>query len=119
MGEKYIEITVSDKSEYVVEGAKLDCQFGSHMTKIKMPYSHGAFLKEKPQLNVKDSKRGTNITGFKTCSKMLAPCTPMINTKWINLEDCKLKIGGEEALVKDAVLFCAVGGRIIIVDSGQ
>ena len=118
MVEKAIEVT-SRPSEYVVRGAKIRCRRGSNMEVINIPSSHGVLIKDKYQLNVADSKPGINIRSFGLCRITDTVCTPSIRTKWVNLYDTNLLIEEEEALIKDAILFCTQGGMIEIIDSGQ
>lgn len=118
MVEKALELT-SRLSEYVVRGATIRCRKGSSPEVINIPYSHGVYLRDKPQLKVTDSKPGVNIKSFGLCSITETVCKPNIKTKWVNLHDVNLLIEEEEALIKDAILFCTQGGRIEIIDSGQ
>ena len=54
---------------FVVRGAKVYCTYGTHITKLDMPLTHGAFLHEKPMLNALDCKVGINynIAPFGIC----------------------------------------------------
>lgn len=108
-------------SEYVVRGACIVCSMGSASDVINMPYSHGVFLKDNPQVNIADSSGGLNIISFGVCSRSVPPppCTPAIAMDWINLQETKLQVGSDTALIKDAVVFCTFGGKIEITDSGQ
>jgi hypothetical protein len=116
--EKYLD-DGTEIIEYVVRGGIIQCSAGSSTDVLNMPYSHGVFLKDQPQLNIKDSNSGENVISFGFCSIKLAGCSPSLPDDWINGAKTKLKIAGEEALLKDACLFCAVGGEITIVTSGQ
>ena len=106
-------------TEYVVRGGTVNCSAGSHPDVLNMPYSHGVFLKDQPQLNITDSNSGKNIISFGGCGIKLGKCVPALPSDWVNLSVTKLRIDDEEALMKDAVLFCAIGGKITISDSGQ
>lgn len=110
-----------DIAEYVVRGGTMSCTLGSAPDRLNMPYSHGVFLKDKPQLNVTDSKGGSNIICFGTCSRSVPPpvCTPTIATNWVNMSDTKLRIEEKEALIDNALVFCIYGGTIRITDNGQ
>lgn len=118
MVEKYLECD-TNITEYVVRGGTVRCSAGSHPDVLNMPYSRGVFLKCQPQLNITDSNAGTNIISFGGCSITLGGCVPSFASNWINTSTTKLRIDNEEALMKDAKLFCTVGGRISITDSGQ
>ena len=116
--EKYLKGT-SDITEYVVRGGTINCSLGTLPDVLNMPYSHGVFLKDQPQMNIADSVSGSNIICFGGCTVTKSKCVPSIATKWINMAGTKLKIDGEDALLKNANLICVIGGRITISDSGQ
>ena len=54
---------------YVVRGAKIYCTRGSHIRKLDMPASHGAYIRDKAMMNEKDCKVGIeqNIPPFGAC----------------------------------------------------
>lgn len=110
-----------NKTTYVVRGAVISCSLGSAKDVLNLPLSHGVYLKGKAQLNVADSKPGTNIISFGTCKRSSPPpvCTPSICTKWINHLDTNLIIDKEKALLKDANVTCVFGGIISIEQDGQ
>lgn len=116
--ERYLE-HVENIAEYVVRGAKIKCTSGYSTDVLNMPYSHGVFLRDQPQLNVKDSKSGSNIVSFGFCSKKEAICKPELTDNWINNSETNLKVANEYALLKNACLFCGLGGKITINTSGQ
>ena len=118
MLEKYLD-DGTEIIEYVVRGGIIQCFAGSSTDVLNMPYSHGVFLKDQPQLNIKDSNSGTNVISFGFCSIKQAACVPVLPDDWVNGSKTKLKIAKEEALLKDACLFCGVGGEITILTSGQ
>jgi len=118
MVEKYLTCN-NNIAECVVRGGKVECAAGAKPDVLNMPYSHGVFLKNQPQLNISDSKGGVNIFSFGSCSITTGPCVPAFATDWINTSNTKLRIDQKEALLKDAVLFCTVGGKVTITDSGQ
>lgn len=118
MVEKYLECG-GNITEYVVRGGKTRCTSGSHPDVLNMPYSHGVFLKGQPQMNIADSNTGMNVISFGTCAITRAKCVPALPADWVNLSVTKLRIDDEEALMKDAKLFCTIGGKISITDSGQ
>lgn len=54
---------------YVVRGATIYCTCGSHMRKLDMPASHGAYIRDKAMMNKADCKVGIdqNIPPFGAC----------------------------------------------------
>lgn len=54
---------------YVVRGAKIYCTCGSHIRRLDMPASHGAYIRDKAMMNEKDCKVGIdqNIPPFGAC----------------------------------------------------
>jgi hypothetical protein len=118
MVEKYLTCE-NNITEYVVRVGKVRCAAGLKPDVLNMPYSHGVFLKGHPQLNITDSKAGVNIFSFGSCSILQGPCAPSFERDWINNSITKLRIDGEEALLKDGILFCIHGGKVSIIESGQ
>jgi hypothetical protein len=110
-----------DLSKYVVRGAMVKCTLGTCPDVLNMPFSHGVFLKDKPQLNVADSVSGANIKCFGACAKSSPPppCTPVFCGQWINVHKTHLKIENKDALIQDANLMCASGGIVSIETCGQ
>lgn len=58
---------------YVVRGALLHCQYGSHCRRMNLPRCHGVYTMKKPIVFKQDCKGGTegadiNITTFGVCS---------------------------------------------------
>jgi len=61
------------KLAYVVRGALLHCQYGSHYRRLNLPRCHGVYTLKKPLMFKKDCVAGTegadiNITTFGVCS---------------------------------------------------
>lgn len=55
--------------EYLVRGALLSCDCGSHKRKMNLPKSHGAVVGlEEPLVHAKDSLSEDNITFFGVCT---------------------------------------------------
>ncbi len=104
MGEKY---------PFLVRGAKLRCNMGSHARKMNLPVCHGVYSGKHPLVHDEDSVLMENITTFGVCSapsnpaqasgaKVLLvgedgknvkgpPCTPTLMPKWMNAHP-KVKI---------------------------
>ena len=58
---------------YVVRGALLHCQYGSHCRRMNLPLCHGVYTMKKPLVFKRDCKGGTegadiNIPTFGVCS---------------------------------------------------
>jgi hypothetical protein len=126
------------KEWYIVHGARIKCDFGSHVQRINLPVSHGAYVNGQAALCATDNKSGENIPCFGVCGSkhnrsaepltLLAqgfshktvtgkPCVPVVG-EWQNTKEGVL-IWGEEALTTASYLICNKGGRISFEDSGQ
>lgn len=121
---------------YIVRGAKMRCDKGSHARKINLPVSHGSYVGKNPKMNKTDRKEdnisyfgichgecpssgediylvaenGGTITGKKCCVKILKD--------WMNAKEDTL-VEGEPALTTDSVLICKYGGKIKFETNGQ
>ncbi|BFH17780.1 DUF4280 domain-containing protein [Paenibacillus melissococcoides] len=124
-----------DKKSYVVAGAILKCSFGTQPTRLKTPLSHGVYIKNKAQMNIKDYKPGVNIIHFGNCSSpdnpavqnsslvdvfgvKKAPCIPLINMPWLNGKSDVL-VENEPALLNTCTTRCIHCGLIQIENDGQ
>ena len=58
---------------YVVRGARIFCQYGTHIRRLDMPAAHGAFIRDKAMMNEDDCKVGLdyNIAPFGGCHSPL------------------------------------------------
>lgn len=58
------------EKEYLVRGALMRCNCGSHVRRLNLPKSHGVYENERPQMNASDSLPGDslNIPTFGVCS---------------------------------------------------
>ncbi|MBY0086119.1 DUF4280 domain-containing protein [Brevibacillus brevis] len=63
----------AERKSYVVVGAILSCSNGSKVSRLKMPFSHGVFVKGKPQMNIMDFVPNVNIMPFGKCSSLKNP----------------------------------------------
>lgn len=123
------------QESYVVAGAILSCSCGTQLTRLKIPFSHGVYIKEKPQLNIDDYLPGVNIINFGNCTNQLnpavkngkvdvegvqkAPCVPVITGPWVNGKSDVL-IEGKPALLSPCTNTCMYAGSLIkIEDDGQ
>lgn len=121
---------------YVVRGAKMKCDKGTHKRKINLPASHGTYSNESPMMNKNDNVVEENISYFGICKGgcpssgdiTLAKenggtvtgkkCQVMILAEWANTKEDTI-VGGAPALTTDSILICAYGGIIKFVTDGQ
>ncbi|CAI8959740.1 conserved hypothetical protein [Brevibacillus sp. IT-7CA2] len=100
-----------------------------------MPFSHGVFVKGKPQMNIMDFVPNVNIMPFGKCNNLknpvvasataanngvltLMPCTPVMTMPWIDGKPDKM-VGGHLALLNKSTNMCFHCGLIKIEDDGQ
>lgn len=124
-----------EKQSYVVAGAILSCSFGDKFNRLKMPFSHGVYIKGKPQMNIMDYVPNVNIMPFGKCSSLSnpsvasataanngvltpQPCTPMTTMPWIDGKTDVL-VEGQPALLNKCTNCCLYAGIIKIEDDGQ
>ena len=126
-----------DASSYIVRGAKMVCNCGSHARKINLPVSHGSYVNKKPMMNQWDSVPIKNIPEFGVCNSpanpsnapvTLAgedgapvtgkPCVPAILSCWMDTKE-DTKVEGFAALTTDSKLVCSLGGIITFKSDGQ
>jgi Domain of unknown function (DUF4280) len=125
----------AERKSYVVVGAILSCSSGSQLSRLKMPFSHGVFVKGKPQMNIMDFVPNVNIMPFGKCSNLKnptvasatsanngvltpMPCTPVMTMPWIDGKADKM-VGGHPALLNKSTNMCFHCGLIKIEDDGQ
>ncbi|MEC0245991.1 DUF4280 domain-containing protein [Paenibacillus chitinolyticus] len=121
---------------YVVRGAYIQCQYGTHKRHINLPNSHGSYVNEKPMMNEEDFKPD-NISHFGICTSPLnqsgetiylisesgetisgKPCLPSILAKWTYSKETT-KVAGKPALTTDSELHCELQGVIKFLNDGQ
>lgn len=122
---------------YIVRGAKMHCEFGSHDRKINLPVSHGSYVNDKPMMNMKDNKPVENIAYFGVCTSGNCTnsenvdlvkedgqtvsgikCCPVILAEWLNAKEDTV-VDGYGALTTKSQLICACKGKITFVTNGQ
>jgi Domain of unknown function (DUF4280) len=125
----------AERKSYVVVGAILSCSNGSKLSRLKMPFSHGVFVKGKPQMNIMDFIPNVNIMPFGKCSSLKnpavasataanngvltpMPCTPLTTMPWIDGKADKV-VGDHPALLNKSTNMCFHCGLIKIEDDGQ
>lgn len=127
-----------DKYYYVVRGAEIFCDCGSHMRKLNLPVSHGSFVGDKPMMHERDCKVEENISSFGICYSEKnqsgetiylismdnqqiqgKPCCPeLLGDTWTKTKS-KVKVDGESALTTDSEMYCKLGGIIKFASNGQ
>ena len=107
-------------TEYVVEGATLECTMGIASGRLLVPSPHGIELRGKNRANIGDAKPFVNIPSFGGCTIISPPkpCTPACTMWYGGKTDTHLQ--GLPALLTTGKLICTAGGGLItITDSGQ
>ncbi|GIO31563.1 MULTISPECIES: DUF4280 domain-containing protein [Paenibacillus] len=127
-----------DKQFYVVRGADIFCDCGSHSRKLNLPESHGSYVNGKPMMNELDCVPEVNISKFGICNHPSnesgetiylismdgqqiqgKPCLPkLLGTSWSKTKT-KVKVDGQSALTTESELYCALGGTIKFASNGQ
>jgi len=102
---------------YVVAGAMSKCVAGSCDARLRLPLSHGVFINEKAQLNIKDCLPEKNIPQYGICSILGGPCAPA-TVEWFEGKT-DTHIEKQDALLSTSFTMCGVGGQIIILTDGQ
>lgn len=135
-----IQQSSAERKSYVVVGAILSCSSGSQLSRLKMPFSHGVFVKGKPQVSIMDFVPNTNIMPFGKCSSLKnpavasataanngvltpMPCTPLTTMPlttmpWMDGKADKM-VDGHPALLNKSTNMCFHCGLIKIEDDGQ
>lgn len=129
-------------AEYLVRGAIMACDQGTHTRKLGLLESHGAYLEGKPQIYSDDSIEGVNINYFGICklghvsnSEEITlikcgndgvkgstvtgcKCIPKIVGSWRNCKEDNA-LNGVQVVTTESYLVCQYGGIIEPVSSGQ
>jgi hypothetical protein len=80
-------------SEYLVRGAYLGCEYGTHHRRLNLPRSHGSYIKDREHclMNAMDCKpgegKGYNIPPFGICQSPHFPCSGkpiLLKTETVN-----------------------------------
>ena len=113
---------MSEKLEYLVRGALLECSCGNYPRRMNLPTCHGVYIGKNPMVNSGDYASADNIPCFGGCkNKNNEPCTPSFTDPW-QVVNRRLIIGdeGDYALTKGgSYLHCMIGGIIRAITSGQ
>ncbi|MEC0212783.1 DUF4280 domain-containing protein [Paenibacillus ehimensis] len=122
-------------SSYVVEGASLQCSYGSTNSNLKTPAGRKIAINDKLQGNVQDFKPEINIPAFGLCSSLSnpevasataanqgqlkkMPCKPVITMPWLDGKTDVL-VDHYPALLNCSTNLCMWCGKITIVNDGQ
>lgn len=131
--------------EYLVRGALLHCDCGTHPRRLNLPVCHGFYIQECPVIWEGDCKVGENISYFGICTSSTPPteteqvileaytssggikgtdlkgfkCCPTILGIWRDTKKDTI-LGTESTTVTtDSFLICQNGGIISPLTSGQ
>lgn len=131
---------------YVVAGAKIYCDEGTHFRRLDLPKCHGVYIRDKAATHEEDSVHPDNIPIFGVCRSAmnaneavqydnpynpdLLPfgegmsfpilgkrCEPKVG-KWLDAKEDTL-VDGIAALTVECTLACCYGGIIGFVTDGQ
>lgn len=131
-------------AEYLVRGALLACDCGTHARKLNLLQSHGIYINDKAQILESDCVVEENISYFGICHAETKPkgaenitlvkygeagkdgatvagckCRPEIIGKWRGCMEKNLLQGDEKTVTTDSFLICRCGGLIQPLSSGQ
>lgn len=123
-------------SEIVVNGAKVQCEFGNKPVILRATSQTKCLIEGKVAATILDVKPGVNLDTFGMCTSLLnpavaaattaalgvltpQPCTMAPAGTW-SLVKPKLLVGGKPCLCSGATLNCVIGqGTITIASSGE
>ncbi len=112
------ESTEQEQFSYVVHGAIISCEHGSHLNYLNLPQDHGVYIKGKAVMNVGD-RNPENIPTFGVCLQLKKPCTPVCSIDWLEGME-NVNVEGKQALLNRCHTQCSAGGgKIDIVHDGQ
>lgn len=131
---------------YIVRGARMFCECGSHTGHLNLPVDHGVYVNGKPMVHMKDCQANVNIGDFGVCFSEEPPdtkkillvsedgesnvkgkgCKPEIIGYWQDIypatrlvEDAESSGFDEKAVLTCSYLVCKYGGIIRFIDNGQ
>ena len=135
-----------DEYPYIVAGAKIFCDHGTHFRRLDLPMCHGVYIRDKAATNEDDCVHPENIPIFGVCFSGSNPndlveysgsnpedllpfegdidfpiiakeCTPNLG-KWLNAKEDVL-VDEKPALTARCTIVCRYGGIIGFADDGQ
>lgn len=127
---------MADDEKYLVRGAQLWCDCGSHIRRLNLPASHGSYILEHPSI-VKEDMTNKNVKFFGICFSETPPkgadtvryaggyengqeaesvvgkqCIPeLISTEW--------KDAHGNSVTTESYLVCSCGGCIRPISTGH
>ena len=123
---------LKETPQYLVRGAILKCDKGSHMRRIDLRRCHGVYFKKGPVLHIEDCEVGEekNIKSFGMCSCTLSEYKPDILEEWLMGHEHTYIVRNEinlpceskdllKALPENSFLVCSNGGLIEPISFGQ
>jgi hypothetical protein len=127
---------MSDGPMYVVRGARLRCECGTHERRLNLPESHGSYVCGRPMMN-EDDHSPENVAFFGICTNPQnpsgetiyligengetltgKPCLPVLPEPWLLTKSSTL-VDGKPALTTDSFLVCSYRSCIRPQSSGQ
>ncbi|MMZ64578.1 hypothetical protein D1872_269190 [compost metagenome] len=127
---------MGESQYYIVRGACMACEYGSHKRKLNLPVSHGAFVKDRPMMN-EDDYGPDNISYFGICQNpdnpstetiylvseegqqiSGKPCKPIFPEKWNNTKETT-RVEGKPALTSESYQQCMYMGYVGFMTTGQ
>lgn len=135
-----------EDEEYLVRGALLKCNCGSHPRRLNLPQCHGVYVLDHPVISEYDCVPENNISYFGVCQAETPPsgseeilldefvqeeqqstgkevqglrCVPEIHGKWENTNKATKISGNGTAVTTNSYLVCTCGGLIEPVTSGK
>lgn len=135
----------SEKEEYLVRGALLECSKGTHPRRLNLPESHGVYVLGHPVIHEKDCVPEENISYFGVCLSDTPPegaeeviiegyandetggteevqglrCCPDILSNWKCCHAPTKLTGDEPVATINSYLVCNCKGIISPLTSGQ
>jgi len=135
-----------DDYPYIVAGAKIFCDHGTHLRRLDLPVSHGVYIRDLAMTNEDDCQHPENIPIFGVCLSSANPheqmqytgsdsedflysdqdivfpligkkCYPELG-KWLNAKEDVL-VDDKPALTARCTMVCRNGGIIGFATDGQ
>lgn len=120
---------------YVVEGAKLECSFGSAPSNLQIPFPRYSSIDGKKTATIDDYQTNQNIMPFGMCSSRSnpevarataankgrltpQPCKPLTTSPWMRGKS-DVTVEGIPCLLNVSTLRCQWCGVIRVSDDGQ
>ncbi|BCJ92611.1 hypothetical protein acsn021_01800 [Anaerocolumna cellulosilytica] len=135
-----------EEESYLVRGAMLYCNCGSHPRRLNLPKCHGVYVLNHPVIREDDCEPGKNISYFGVCLGETPPagaeeilldqyvpegetgtgeeiqgprCAPDIIGKWRSTNEATCVSGDGTAVTTNSYLVCRCGGLIQPITNGH